>query len=150
MSPKPHPKNSPWDFPGGPVVGTSPSNTRDVGSIPGRGTNIPHASQPHSKTKRNIKQKQYCDKLNKDFKMFHIKKKKKNLKKNTKNSSLESHCPGKKHINVKGGQWLRLCHLKQWVSVRSQVRELGVHVPRGQKKSQNIKQKQLCNKFNKD
>ena len=32
-----------WDFPGGPVVKTPPSNAGEVGSIPGRGTKIPHA-----------------------------------------------------------------------------------------------------------
>ena len=32
-----------WDFPGGPVVKNLPSNAEDVGSIPGRGTKIPHA-----------------------------------------------------------------------------------------------------------
>ena len=31
------------DFPGGPVVKNLPSNAGDVGSIPGRGTKIPHA-----------------------------------------------------------------------------------------------------------
>ena len=31
------------DFPGGPVVKKSPSKAKDVGSIPGRGTKIPHA-----------------------------------------------------------------------------------------------------------
>ena len=31
------------DFPGGPVVKNPPSNAGDVGSIPGRGTKIPHA-----------------------------------------------------------------------------------------------------------
>ena len=31
------------DFPGGPVVENPPSNAGDVGSIPGRGTKIPHA-----------------------------------------------------------------------------------------------------------
>ena len=36
--------NSGHDFPGDPVVKTSPSNTGSVGSIPGRGANIPHAS----------------------------------------------------------------------------------------------------------
>ena len=44
------------DFPGGPVVKTSPSN---AGSIPGWGARIPHASWPKS---QNIKQKQYCNK----------------------------------------------------------------------------------------
>ena len=33
-----------WDFPGGPVVKSPPSNAEDVGSIPGRGTKIPHAA----------------------------------------------------------------------------------------------------------
>ena len=37
----------------------------------------------------------------------------------------------------------------QGVWVRSLVRELRSHMPRGQKK-QNIKQKQYCNKFNKE
>ena len=32
-----------WDFPGAPVVKTSPSTTGGAGSIPGRGTKIPHA-----------------------------------------------------------------------------------------------------------
>ena len=53
------------DFPGGPVVNILPSNAGGVGSIPGRGAKIPHASQPK---KQNIKQKQYCNKFNKDFK----------------------------------------------------------------------------------
>ena len=55
------------------MVKTSPSNAGGVGSIPGRGANVPHASQPKN---QNIKQKQYCNKFNKDFKrMVHIKKK---------------------------------------------------------------------------
>ena len=33
-----------WDFAGGPVVENPPSNARDAGSIPGRGTKIPHAT----------------------------------------------------------------------------------------------------------
>ena len=37
-------KNSPWDFPGGPVVKNPPSNAGDLGLIPGLGTKIPHAS----------------------------------------------------------------------------------------------------------
>ena len=49
-----------WDFPGDPVVKTSPSN-----SIPGQGAKIPHTSWPKN---QNIKQKQYCNKFNKDFK----------------------------------------------------------------------------------
>ena len=53
------------DFPGGPVVKTSPSNAGGAGSIPGWGAKIPHASQPE---KQNVKQKQYRNKLNQDFK----------------------------------------------------------------------------------
>jgi len=33
----------PWDFPGGPVVKTPPSNAVHVGLLSGRGTKIPHA-----------------------------------------------------------------------------------------------------------
>ena len=32
------------DFPGGPVVKNPPSNAEDAGSIPGRGTKMPHAT----------------------------------------------------------------------------------------------------------
>ena len=32
------------DFPGGPVVKNPPSNAGDVGSIPGWGTKVPHAT----------------------------------------------------------------------------------------------------------
>ena len=47
-----HFKNIGRDFPGGPVVKTSPSNAGGAGSIPGRGTEIPHASGPkHQKHK---------------------------------------------------------------------------------------------------
>ena len=47
------------------MVKTLPSNAGGVDSIPGRGAKIPHASWPKS---QNIKQKQYCNKFNKDFK----------------------------------------------------------------------------------
>ena len=53
------------DFPGGPVVKTLPSSAGGAGSIPGGGAKIPHASQPKT---HNVKQKQYCNKFNKDFK----------------------------------------------------------------------------------
>jgi len=46
-------------------------------------------------------------------------------------------------------QWLRLCLPMQGVWVGSLVEELGSHMPSAKKK-QNIKQKQYCNKFNKD
>ena len=58
---KPHTR----DFSGGPVVKTSPSNAGGVGSIPGQGAKIPHALQPKN---QNMKQKQYCNKFNKNFK----------------------------------------------------------------------------------
>ena len=54
------------DFPGRPVVKTSPSNAGAVGSIPGQRAKIPHALWP--KNQKNMKQKQYCNKFNKDFK----------------------------------------------------------------------------------
>ena len=54
-----------WDLPGGPVVKTSPSNAESIGSMPGQGAKIPHASGPKN---QNINQKQYCNKFNKDFK----------------------------------------------------------------------------------
>ena len=41
---------SPWDFPGGPVVKTSPSNAGGAGSNPSRGAKIPHALWPKTKT----------------------------------------------------------------------------------------------------
>ena len=53
------------DFPGGPVVRTSPSNAEGAGLIPSQGVKIPHALGPKN---QNIKQMQYCNKFNKDFK----------------------------------------------------------------------------------
>ena len=44
-----------WDFPGGPVVKTSPSNVGGASLIPGWGAKIPHALWPKN---QNIKQKQ--------------------------------------------------------------------------------------------
>ena len=55
------------DFPGASVVKTSPSNAIGVGSIPGQGAKTPHASWPKI---QNIKQKQYCNKFNKNFKKW--------------------------------------------------------------------------------
>ena len=54
-----------WNFPGGSVVKASPSNAEAMGFIPGQGTKIPCALQAKI---QNIEQKQYCNKLNKDFK----------------------------------------------------------------------------------
>ena len=61
-------------FSGGPVVKTSPSNTRGARLIPGRGAKISHALWPKN---QNIKQKQYCNKFNKDFQNGPHQKKKK-------------------------------------------------------------------------
>ena len=47
------------------MIGTSPSSARGEGSILGRGARIPHASRPKN---QGIKQNQYCNKFNKDFK----------------------------------------------------------------------------------
>ena len=60
------------------MVKISPSNAGGASSIPVRGAKIPHASWPKN---QNIKQEQYCNKFNKDFKkkMVHVKKKKKSL-----------------------------------------------------------------------
>ena len=53
------------DFPGSPMLKTSPSNAGGASSIPGQAAKIPHALRPKS---QNIKQKQYCNKFSKDFK----------------------------------------------------------------------------------
>ena len=52
-------------LPCGPVVKTLPSNAGDAGLIPGWGAEMPHASQPKN---QNIKQKHFCNKVNKDLK----------------------------------------------------------------------------------
>ena len=49
----------------GPVVKTSPSNVWDADSVPGQKAVIPHASWTKI---QNIKQKQYCNKFNEDYK----------------------------------------------------------------------------------
>ena len=54
-----------WDFPGDPVVKTSPSNSGDVGSVSAWGAKIPHALCSKN---QNIKQKQYCTRFNEYFK----------------------------------------------------------------------------------
>ena len=65
-------QENPWDFPGGTVVGTLPSNAGSVGSIPGERAKLPQAYTPKN---HNIKENQYCNKFNKD-----LKKKRKTLK----------------------------------------------------------------------
>ena len=41
------------DFPGGPGLKNSLCNAGDVGSIPGQGTKIPHATQQGQKINKN-------------------------------------------------------------------------------------------------
>ena len=53
------------------MIKTLLSNAGDVGLIPGWEAKIPHTLQPKT---QSIKQKQYCNKFNKDLKMVHIKK----------------------------------------------------------------------------
>ena len=52
------------DFPGGPVVKTSPFTAGGMGSTTGVGAKIPHASWLKN---QNVKQKQYCNKFNTNF-----------------------------------------------------------------------------------
>ena len=60
------------------MVKTSPSNAGGIDSNPDGRAKIPHASLPKT---QNIKEKQYCNKFNKDFKDGpHPKTKKNNLK----------------------------------------------------------------------
>ena len=57
------------DFLGGPVVQTSASYAGDAGLIPGGRIKDSRAQQSKKKKKKQtIKQKQYCNKFNKDFK----------------------------------------------------------------------------------
>ena len=49
------------------MVKTLPSNAGGTASFPGRGAGVLHASWPKD---QNIQQKQYCNKINKDFKHF--------------------------------------------------------------------------------
>ena len=53
----------PEDFPGGRVVDFV-SSAGDVGSIPGQELKISDTQRPKN---QNVKQKQYCNKFNKDF-----------------------------------------------------------------------------------
>ena len=74
------------DFPGGPMVKTSPSKAAVASLIPDQGDKITHASWRKAKPKQNKKkQKQHCDKFNKDFfLMVHTRgKKRKHFKKRT-------------------------------------------------------------------
>ena len=50
------------------MVNNSPSNEGSAGVIPDWGAKIPHVPRGKKKQTRNTKQKQYCNKFNKDFK----------------------------------------------------------------------------------
>ena len=62
------------DFPGGPLVKTSPYNAGGVGLVPDQGSKIPYASRLKT---QDIEQKQYCNKFRKNFKNGPCQKKKK-------------------------------------------------------------------------
>jgi len=57
--------NCSQDFPGGPIVKTSPSSAGGLGLISGWGAEIPHALWLKN---QNMKRKQCCNKFNKDLK----------------------------------------------------------------------------------
>ena len=86
-----------WDFPGGPVVRTSPSYVGGAGSISGE-AKIPRASGPKN---QNIKQKQYCYKFSKDFKNDLYQKR---LKKNKKRNRVASWCRSRQTPCLPGDQ----------------------------------------------
>ena len=50
------------------LVEISPSNIEGTDSISVWGAKIPHASRPKNQNIKKKKQKQYCNKFNKDFK----------------------------------------------------------------------------------
>ena len=77
------------DLPGDPVVKTSPSEAAGVDSIPRQWAKIPHASWPEN---QKIRQKQYCNKFNKDYKYGPHQKKK---KKNSRESDFFTHIPAR-------------------------------------------------------
>ena len=83
-----------WDFPGGPLVKTSPSNA-GAGSIPGQGTKIPKALQPENWNENNI-----VTNALKTLKGVHIKKKKKK-KQLTKKSQVKKVWKCSPFLNIK-------------------------------------------------
>ena len=68
------------------MVKTSPSGAGGATSIPGQGAKISYALWPKN---QNIKQNQYCNKFNKDFKNDPHQKKKKKLKKKKEDSRVD-------------------------------------------------------------
>ena len=69
--------NSTWDFPGGPVVKTSPSKAGGVSLIPGQGAKIPDG-KPKKKNNNNKPQTENTNSIVtnsiRTLKMVHIKK----------------------------------------------------------------------------
>ena len=64
-------KNKPWDFPGGPVVETPPSNAGGEGSIPGRVRSLVEELRSHMSRGQKSKtgnRNNTVTKFNKDFK----------------------------------------------------------------------------------
>ena len=59
-------KGAPGDFPGGPVIKTSPSNAG--GAVRFLAGELRSHMPPGQKKDQNIKLKQHCNKLNKNFK----------------------------------------------------------------------------------
>ena len=63
------------------MIKTSPSNVGDVGSIPGQGAKSPTCLTA-KKNLKHKKQKQWCNKFNKDFKIIQSKKKREREREN--------------------------------------------------------------------
>ena len=96
-------KSEKGDFPGHPVVRTSPSIAAGVGSIPGRAAEIAHVSGPKN---QNRKQKQYCNKFNNNFKKgAHLKRILRRVRREKEGLALRSpafwHCVYKEWLHCK-------------------------------------------------
>jgi len=135
------------DIPGGPVVRTLPSNAGDMGSIPGQATKIPHAAADAAKSLQSCLT--LCNPID--------------------GSPSGSPVPG--ILLARTLEWVAISFSNAWkwkVKVKSlspvwllatpwtaayqASPSMGFsrsHMTWGQK-NQNIKQKQCCNKFNKD
>ena len=114
-------KNTSGEY-SGPGFKTSPSSAGDAGLIPSQGGKIPQALWPRN---QNRKQKECCNKFNKNLKMVHIKKKKKSLKKNPTCAT--------DYEYVDSNYWLHSDHYGQWsrfsVQRNRKAEVLPDHVP---------------------
>ena len=99
-------------FPDGPVIEILPSSVEGLGSIPGQGAKILHASQPKY---QKHKAEQYCNKFNKDFKNGPHQKtnKKKTLKHTNKNTDMSPKRCLRIHCDVEKGPGL-----KEWNHIK--------------------------------